>query len=63
MEIAEYPENAVVASERIVPGLEYVEGVIKMENGLILIHNLDHFLSLEEEKLLADALSCTEEGT
>ncbi|MEW6237703.1 MAG: chemotaxis protein CheW [Candidatus Omnitrophota bacterium] len=57
LEIAEYPESAIVASEKIVPGLDYVEGVIKREDGLILIHDLDRFLSLEEEKRLDEALS------
>jgi purine-binding chemotaxis protein CheW len=36
--------------------LEYVEGVIKLEDGLILIHDLDTLLSLEEEQTLAAAL-------
>ena len=46
----------VIKSEKIIPGLEYVDGVIKLEDGLILIHDLDRFLSLEEEKTLDDAL-------
>jgi len=57
LEIAEYPESAIVPSENIVPGMDYVEGVIKLEDGLVLIHDLDRFLSLEEEKQLTEALS------
>lgn len=60
LEVAEYSENAITASEKIVPGLEYVEGVLLLEKNLILIHNLDQFLSLEEENLLTDTLSCME---
>jgi purine-binding chemotaxis protein CheW len=36
----------------ILPGLEYLEGVAKTDEGLILIHDLGTFLSLEEEKAL-----------
>ena len=40
----------------ILPGMEYVEGVMKLEDGMILIHDLDLFLSLDEEIALAGAL-------
>jgi len=36
--------------------VEYVEGVVKLSDGLILIHDLDKFLSLEEESSLDQAL-------
>ena len=52
-----YSEEQVVVSEKIVPGIEYVEGVLKLSDGLILIHDLDKFLSLEEEKILNGAMS------
>lgn len=40
----------------VVPGLEYVQGVTRLEpHGLIFIHDLDTFLSLEEEHALAAA--------
>ena len=40
----------------IVPGIEYVEGVVKLPDGLVLIHDLDRFLSLEEEAALGRAI-------
>ncbi len=46
----------VVASETILPGLEHVEGVLKLPEGMILIHDLDRFLSLEEEHVLEEAM-------
>ena len=58
--VIEYPEEQVVVSEKIVPGMEYVEGVLKLPDGLILIHNLEKFLSLKEEKALDGAMG--EEG-
>jgi len=54
--VVEYPEQKVVAADRILPGLDYVEGVAKLEDGLVLIHDLEKFLSLEEEKTLDNAL-------
>ena len=55
--VIERPGNWLVPAERIVPGLEYVEGVIKLEDGMVLVHDLDRFLSLDEEKALNDAMS------
>ena len=36
----------------VLPGLEHLQGVARTDEGLILIHNLGTFLSLEEEKSL-----------
>lgn len=50
------PEQLAKADE-ILPGLEYLEGVAQLEDGLVLIHDLDKFLSLDEEKALGSALA------
>ena len=47
----------VIDSGKIVPGLEYVTGVIKLADGMLFIHNLDEFLSLDEEESLQAALT------
>lgn len=49
-------EQEVTKAEKIIPGMEYIEGIVKFEDGMILIHDLDKFLSLDEEKALDDAL-------
>jgi purine-binding chemotaxis protein CheW len=54
--VARRSEEEVVAADKILSGLEYVEGVLKLEDGLVLIHDLDKFLSLDEEKTLEEAL-------
>ena len=46
----------LIETENILPGVEYVEGVVKLGDGMILIHDLDKFLSLEEESSLNQAL-------
>jgi purine-binding chemotaxis protein CheW len=50
-------EQKLIAPETILPKIAYVEGVVKLSDGLILIHDLDAFLSLEEESTLDRALN------
>jgi purine-binding chemotaxis protein CheW len=54
--VVKQPKGSVIAAQRIIPGLEYVEGVAKLEDGIVLIHDLDKFLSMEEERDLHVAL-------
>lgn len=54
--VVERKEQQVIAAERILPALEFLEGVAKLEDGLILIHDLARFLSLEEGRELEGAL-------
>lgn len=46
----------VVSSNLITPGLEQFPGVLKLDDGLVLIHDLDKFLSLDEARTLDDAM-------
>ena len=61
--LVERSESVVTSAEKIVPGLDYVEGVVKLEEGLVLIHDLDAFLSLDEEDVLEQALEKAPEGS
>ena len=49
------------SAEGILVGMDYVEGVVKLEDGLILIHNLETFLSLDEGAALDGALAANRE--
>lgn len=55
--VLEYPGHNIVAAEGVLPGVEHVEGIAKLKGDLILIHDLDRFLSLEEEQSLDRALA------
>ena len=55
-DVIEIPEEKIIAAEQILPELEYVEGVVKTEGGMVLIHDLDKFLSRHEETALDEAL-------
>lgn len=56
MDVVECSEQSLIAAESILPAVEYLEGVVKLKDGLILVHNLDTFLSLEEDNSLYRAL-------
>jgi purine-binding chemotaxis protein CheW len=56
------PDGETTRHEEIVPGIEYVAGVVKLADGMAFIHDLDDFLSLEEEDALSAALEREEAG-
>jgi purine-binding chemotaxis protein CheW len=55
-DVIEIPGERIIAAEQILPELEYLEGVVKTEGGMVLIHDLEKFLSRHEEKALDEAL-------
>ena len=57
--VVDWPASGVVDSGRLLPGLDQVEGIITLEEGLVLIHDLERLLSLEEERGLQHALPWT----
>lgn len=59
LDVIACPAQNLIAAGEVLPNIEYVEGVVKLEDGLILIHDLDSFLSLEEENLLDCALEAS----
>jgi purine-binding chemotaxis protein CheW len=54
--VLEYPEPGIIDAASIFPGMAYVDGVAKLADGLILIHDLDRFLSLDEASALEHAM-------
>jgi purine-binding chemotaxis protein CheW len=54
--VIERPTTAITGPGSIVPGLEQIEGVIHLEDGLALIYDLERFLSLEEARALDEAM-------
>jgi len=45
-----------IATDGILAGMEYVAGVTRTRDGLVLIHDLDTFLSRGEERVLLESL-------
>jgi purine-binding chemotaxis protein CheW len=54
--VIECAAGEVVAPHAVAPGLEYVEGIVRMPDGLVYIHDLDKFLALDEEAALQEAM-------
>lgn len=55
--VVESSADDIVASARIVPGLDMFPGVVGLKDGLVLIHDLETFLSLDDARVLDEALS------
>lgn len=55
--VVEVDADRITGATRVMPGLEHVAGVVALEDGLVLIHDLETFLSLEEAAALDHALS------
>ncbi len=47
----------MTSTDRIFSGLAYIEGVMKLEDGLVFIHDLDTFLSADEKAMMERALA------
>jgi len=54
--VIECAKDDIAAADTILPGMEFVTGIIRLKDGMVLIHDLDSFLSLEEESILDQAL-------
>jgi purine-binding chemotaxis protein CheW len=54
--VVERPHSEIVRSTQIVPRLEQFPGVVRLDDGLVLIHDLERFLSLDESRTLDGAM-------
>jgi len=55
--VLEGPKAAMIDAAHIAPTLGQVRGVIPLEDGLVLVHDLEVFLSPEEARALDEAMS------
>jgi purine-binding chemotaxis protein CheW len=54
--VLERPAATVIDAAHIAPTAGHIRGVIPLEDGLVLIHDLEVFLSPEEERALDEAM-------
>jgi purine-binding chemotaxis protein CheW len=54
--VIEYRTDGITYSNKILPDLKYVDGVITLDDGLVLIHDLGRLLSLSEQESLEQTL-------
>jgi purine-binding chemotaxis protein CheW len=50
-------QHAIETADRVAPGLEHVAGVARLTGGLLVIHDLEGFLSLDEARQVDGALT------
>jgi purine-binding chemotaxis protein CheW len=55
--VFEHPTTAMIDAASIAPDLGHINGVIQLEDGLVLIHDLEHFLSPDEARTLDEAMN------
>lgn len=55
--VIERTGEEITETEKIVPGAQYVEGITKLEGGILFIHNVDRFLSKKEDQQLDGLLA------
>lgn len=55
--VIECSQDEIIGSAQIVPGLEQFQGVVRLDDGLVLIHDLEKFLSLDEARALDEAIN------
>jgi purine-binding chemotaxis protein CheW len=48
LELLEVPDDAVEAAAAAAPGARFTEGFVRLPDGLVVIHDLERFLSLDE---------------
>lgn len=59
--IVERTAEEVTGAQKIIPGMQYVEGMTRLGDGILFIHDLDCFLSKKEEQQLEEVLAQTVE--
>ena len=55
--VYELGDHQVVDTEKAFPFTDYLSGIAKIENHIVLINDLEKFLSLDEEQKLNNALA------
>jgi purine-binding chemotaxis protein CheW len=54
--LSEQPTDGMVEAALLTPGLDHIRGVIALEDGLVLIHDLEQFLTADDARVLDRAL-------
>lgn len=55
--VVEVRADLIVSPDAVLPGIANLAGIVALPDGLLFIHDLETFLSLEEEERLTEVLS------
>ena len=61
--VLEVSAQQVVASDKVLPGSGYVQGVAKLEEGMVVVLTVDKMLSFEQREKLDAAIGVLQEAT
>jgi purine-binding chemotaxis protein CheW len=61
-EIAERSENEIKSPKNLMLDVEHIDGLFELDEGMVLIHDLDKFLTDDQVKLIMDAMKKTKNG-
>lgn len=53
--VVECKPGEIIPPQSVAPGLENVTGVLRLGDGIVLIYDMDGFLSIDEEKALEES--------
>lgn len=59
--VIDQPDTAMVDADRITADLAHIRGVLPLEDGLLLIHDLEQFLSPAERRQLEEVMHAEED--
>jgi len=62
LDLLEVPADAIESAASVAPRSRWTEGVARLPDGLVVIHDLERFLSLDEENVLDAALGAVGTG-
>jgi purine-binding chemotaxis protein CheW len=54
--VLEVPDEELVLPDRVLPGIGYVQGVAKIDDGMLVVLRLETIMSLTDQKLVLAAL-------
>ncbi|AFM22787.1 chemotaxis protein CheW [Desulfomonile tiedjei] len=54
--VMEVPDEELVRPDRVLPGIGYVQGVAKVDDGMLVVLRLETIMSLADQKLVLAAL-------
>jgi purine-binding chemotaxis protein CheW len=55
--VVEKSDKEITKATKVVPGSQYVDGITRLEDGLLFIHDLDRFLSPSEDAAIHGLLT------
>ncbi len=59
-DVIERNRMEIIALDAVIPGLEQVQGLVKFDDGLVLIYDLESFLTLDEVHALEASMEALE---